>query len=129
MRERCARAYRFALPYSCSLSSVVGTNTTHTPLLLPYLQAVEQNDAEVERLGSGKGKKNNKKAIETLNQHIANHKAHIAKLETVNRLVANDSLEPEVVDEVKEDLDFYLEAYLEDPEFLDSYDEDYYYDR
>lgn len=36
----------------------------------------------------------------------------------------NDSLAAEPVDEIKDDLDFYLEAYADDPDFLESYDEE-----
>jgi CCR4-NOT transcriptional regulation complex NOT5 subunit len=31
----------------------------------------------------------------------------------------NDGLDPQLVDDIKEDLDFYLEAYADDPDFLE----------
>jgi CCR4-NOT transcription complex subunit 3 len=39
-----------------------------------------QHEAEIDQLSAGKGKKNNRKAIESWNQHITNHKYHIDKV-------------------------------------------------
>jgi len=90
-------------------------------------QLVEDRDVEIERLSTGKGKKTNKHIIEEYNSYILNHKFHINKLEGIMRLVNNDLLEIEVVDEIKEDLEYYIEAH-EDDEYIQSYDEDIFYE-
>ena len=88
---------------------------------------VEDREVEVERLGSGKGKKTNKHIIEEYNHFISNHKFHVNKLEGIMRLVNNDVLDVEVVNPVKEDLDYYLESY-EDDDYQQAYDEEFFYE-
>jgi CCR4-NOT transcription complex subunit 3 len=90
-------------------------------------EEIEEKDFEIERLSSGKGKKTNKHAIEQMQQHIANHKFHMSKLEGIIRLVNNDVVDAEAVDQIKDDLDFYLESYQED-EYMQTYDEEYIYE-
>lgn len=90
-------------------------------------EMVEEIDFEIEKLSSGKGKKTNKHQIEELQERIANHKFHISKLEGIIRLVNNDRLGVEPVDQMKEDLDYYLESY-EDEDYMAAYDEEYIYD-
>ena len=90
-------------------------------------QLVDDRDVEIERLSSGKGKKSNKHIIYEYNEFISNHKYHISKLEGIMRLVMNDRLDAELVDELKEDLEYYVEAYEED-EFIQGYDEELFYE-
>ena len=90
-------------------------------------QLVEDREVEIERLSSGKGKKTNKHILEEYMQFIAMHKFHINKLEGIMRLVNNDVLDVESVDQVREDLDYYMDSY-EDDDYLQAYDEDYFYD-
>ncbi len=90
-------------------------------------QAVEERDVEIERLCSGKGKKTNKHLIEENNEFIQSHKFHINKLEGIMRLVMNDVLGYDVVDELKEDLEYYIDSH-DDEEYLQSYDEEYFYE-
>jgi len=92
-----------------------------------FNQELEEKEFEIEKLSSGKGKKSNKAALEALTQHTANHKFHISKLEGIIRLVNNDRLDVEVVDPLKDDLDYYLESY-EDDDYAAAYDEDYFYE-
>jgi len=40
----------------------------------------------------------------------------------------NEGIEADAVNEIREDLDFYIEAYSDDPDFLESYDEEFYYE-
>lgn len=87
-----------------------------------FNEQVEEKDFEIEKLSSGKGKKTNKHQIEDLTQHIANHRYHISKLEGIIRLVNNDRLDAETVDQIKEDLDYYLESY-EDEDYMQAYGE------
>eukprot|EP00957_Ditylum_brightwellii_P036530 2766991-Ditylum_brightwellii.AAC.1 len=86
-------------------------------------QLVEDREVEIERLSSGKGKKTNKLVIEEYNTYISYHKYHISKLEGIMRLVNNDRLDVQPVDDIREDLDYYLEAH-EDDDYLMSYDEE-----
>lgn len=90
-------------------------------------QLVEDRDVEIERLSSGKGKKTNKHIIEEYNTYVSNHKFHINKLEGIMRLVNNDRLQTEVVDSIKDDLDFYIESY-EDDDYQQGYDEEFFYE-
>jgi CCR4-NOT transcription complex subunit 3 len=90
-------------------------------------EEIEEKDFEIERLSSGKGKKTNKHAIEQMLQHITNHKFHMSKLEGIIRLVNNDVVDAELVDQIKDDLDYYLESYQEE-EYMQTYDEEYIYE-
>lgn len=90
-------------------------------------QLLEDIEVEVERLSTGKGKKTNKQAIEECNMHVNNHKYHISKLEGITRLVNNDRLDVDPVNQVKDDLDYYLESY-EDEDYQQAYDEDFFYE-
>ena len=82
---------------------------------------------EIETLSSGKGKKTNKNQIEDCNQHLLSHKFHMSKLEGIMRLVRNDRIPPETVDEVKEDLEYYIESH-EDVDYMMAYDEECFYE-
>ena len=88
---------------------------------------VEEQDFEIEKLSSGKGKKTNKHQIEELLDHIANHKFHINKLEGIIRLVNNDRLDTETVDNLKDDLDYYLDSCYEE-DYMQAYDEEFFYE-
>ena len=90
-------------------------------------EMVEERDLEVERLGAGRGKKTNKNLIDECNHFLAMHKFHLTKLEGIMRLVNNDVLNVEVVDPIKEDLDYYIESY-EDDDYQQAYDEDFFYE-
>jgi CCR4-NOT transcriptional regulation complex NOT5 subunit len=88
---------------------------------------VEEREVEVERLGSGKGKKTNKHVIEEYTHHINNHKFHLNKLEGIMRLVNNDVLDVDTVNATKEDLEYYLEEH-EDDDYQQGYDEEFFYE-
>eukprot|EP01083_Nonionella_stella_P031731 86866_1 len=90
-------------------------------------ECVDEKDLEIERLSSGRGKKTNKHVIEEYNEIINSHKFHINKLEGVMRLVMNDRLKNELVDEMKEDIDYYVDSH-EEEEFMQCYDEEYFYE-
>jgi len=90
-------------------------------------QLVEDKDVEIERLSAGKGKKTNRHLIEEHNEFITSHKFHINKLEGVMRLVMNDLLDHELVDDLKEDIEYYIDSH-DDEEYMQSYDEEYFYD-
>ena len=92
-----------------------------------FTQEVEEKDFEIEKLSSGKGKKTQKNKIEALQQYVQQHKFHISKLEGIIRLVNNDVLSVDIVDPLKDDLDYYLESYS-DEDYAAAYDEDYFYE-
>lgn len=88
-------------------------------------EQIEAFECDLERLLTAKGRNKNKAEKENLEALVARHKWHVLKLEQINRLLDNDALEPAQVDELKDDIDYYLEANQE-PGFLDSYDDDLY---
>lgn len=90
-------------------------------------QLVEDADVEIERLSAGKGKKTNKTQIEEFMHRNAQHKFHIHKLEGIIRLVINDVLDVDLVDPLKDDLDYYLDSYTDD-DYQQAYDEDFFYE-
>lgn len=92
-----------------------------------FQEVLAEKEFEIEKLSIGKGKKQNKHQIESLQAQIANHKFHLSKLEGIIRLVNNDRLECDPVDALKEDLDYYLES-CEDEDYRMAYDEDFFYE-
>uniref|UniRef100_A0AAV1TFB1 General negative regulator of transcription subunit 3 n=1 Tax=Peronospora matthiolae TaxID=2874970 RepID=A0AAV1TFB1_9STRA len=87
---------------------------------------IEALESDIERLRLVKGRNRNKAEIDEKEKLLSRHKWHILKLEQINRLLDNAALEPEQVDELKEDVEYFLEANQE-PDFMDTYvDEDIY---
>ena len=80
------------------------------------------HEADMEKLTSGKGSKRNKQEIEQLEASIKRHRWHIARLEQITRLLDNDALQHEQINEIKEDVEYYIDANQE-PDFMDAYDE------
>lgn len=99
------------------ISEVIDSLQTH----------IDEQDLEIEKLSAGRGKKTNKNQIEECNQHLLSHKFHMSKLEGIMRLVRNDRISPDTVDEVREDLEYYLESHEED-DYMMAYDEECFYD-
>ncbi|TMW55143.1 hypothetical protein Poli38472_013905 [Pythium oligandrum] len=93
--------------------------------LSQFNEQIEAFECDLERMQQAKGRNKNKAEKENLEALITRHKWHILKLEQINRLLDNDALEPSDVDELKDDIDYYLEANQE-PGFLDTYDDDLY---
>ncbi|KMZ64144.1 CCR4-NOT transcription complex subunit 3 [Zostera marina] len=69
---------------------------------------IEHFEAEIEAVSVKKGKPRPPRLIH-LETSIARHKAHIMKLELILRLLDNDELSPEQVNDVKDFLDDYVE--------------------
>lgn len=88
---------------------------------------IDEKDLEVVKLSAGKGKKTNKSQIEEYNHHLLSHKFHMSKLEGIMRLVRNDRIPAEQVDELKEDLEYYIDSHQED-DYMMAYDEDGFYE-
>lgn len=83
---------------------------------------IDMHEADMEKLTSGKGSKKNKHEIDALEGSIKRHRWHIAKLEQITRLLDNDALQHEQINEIKEDVEYYIDANQE-PDFMDAYDE------
>mmetsp|Transcript_27005 Transcript_27005/g.80973 ORF Transcript_27005/g.80973 Transcript_27005/m.80973 type:complete len:706 (-) Transcript_27005:95-2212(-) len=83
---------------------------------------IDMHEADLEKLTSGKGSKRHKAEIEVLEASIKRHRWHIARLELITRLLDNDALQHEQINEVKEDVEYYIDANQE-PDFMDAYDE------
>jgi CCR4-NOT transcriptional regulation complex NOT5 subunit len=92
-----------------------------------FMEVIEERDLEVEKLSAGRGKKTNKNLIDECNNFLQMHKYHLMKLEGITRLVNNDVLDVDVVDPVREDLEYYLDSY-EDEDYQQAYDEDFFYE-
>lgn len=88
---------------------------------------IDEKDLEVVKLSAGKGKKTNKSQIEEYNHHLLSHKFHMSKLEGIMRLVRNDRIPADQVDELKEDLEYYIDSHQED-DYMMAYDEDGFYE-
>ena len=84
--------------------------------LTTQMEAVE---AEIEKLMSKK--KPNKAELEVQEGHLKRHKWHIGKLEQIVRLIDNDVVSPAQVEDVKEDVEYYIDSNTE-ADFLDAYD-------
>ncbi|KAJ8506614.1 hypothetical protein OPV22_007500 [Ensete ventricosum] len=69
---------------------------------------------EVEGLSVKKGKTRLPPRLTHLKTSIARHKAHILKLELILRLLDNDELSPEQVNDVKDFLEDYVERNQDD---------------
>ncbi|XP_034693418.1 CCR4-NOT transcription complex subunit 3 isoform X1 [Vitis riparia] len=85
---------------------------------------VDNFEAEIEGLSVKKGKTRPPR-LTHLETSIARHKAHIMKLELILRLLDNDELSPEQVNDVKDFLDDYVERNQEDFEEFSDVDELY----
>uniref|UniRef100_A0A7S2AHM1 CCR4-Not complex component Not N-terminal domain-containing protein n=1 Tax=Octactis speculum TaxID=3111310 RepID=A0A7S2AHM1_9STRA len=83
---------------------------------------IEATEADVEKLSSGKGKNKNKAELEEKDTTIRKHRWHISKMEQIIRMLDNDVLEVERIEEVKEDIEYYIDS-NQDPEFMASYED------
>ncbi|KAL0334275.1 UNVERIFIED_CONTAM: CCR4-NOT transcription complex subunit [Sesamum angustifolium] len=85
---------------------------------------IDSFEAEIEGLSVKKGKTRPPR-LTHLETSIARHKAHIMKLELILRLLDNDELSPEQVNDVKDFLDDYVERNQEDFDEFSDVDELY----
>jgi len=81
-------------------------------------------DLESKTIQRGRGSKS---LIEQYRQYNANHKFHFSKLRGIMLLVNKDLLSAELVKEIKEELDYYMDAY-DDEDYIQAYDEDMFYE-
>ncbi|KAG5555437.1 hypothetical protein RHGRI_006181 [Rhododendron griersonianum] len=85
---------------------------------------IDNFEAEIEGLSVKKGKMRPPR-LTHLETSIARHKAHIMKLELILRLLDNDELSPEQVNDVKDFLDDYVERNQDDFDEFSDVDELY----
>ncbi|KAL3533385.1 hypothetical protein ACH5RR_006906, partial [Cinchona calisaya] len=85
---------------------------------------IDNFEAEIEGLSVKKGKTRPPR-LTHLETSITRHKAHIMKLELILRLLDNDELSPEQVNDVKDFLDDYVERNQEDFDEFSDVDELY----
>ncbi|GMI79238.1 hypothetical protein like AT5G18230 [Hibiscus trionum] len=85
---------------------------------------IDSFEAEIEGLSVKKGKAKPPR-LTHLETSISRHKAHIMKLELILRLLDNDELSPEQVNDVKDFLDDYVERNQEDFDEFSDVDELY----
>ncbi|XP_063536738.1 CCR4-NOT transcription complex subunit 3 isoform X4 [Cydia strobilella] len=77
---------------------------------------VDQFESEIESLLVGKKKRLDKEKqdrMEELKQKLEKHRFHIKKLETLLRMLDNMSVEVEQIKRIKDDVEYYIDSYLE----------------
>ncbi|XP_064153790.1 CCR4-NOT transcription complex subunit 3a isoform X2 [Anguilla rostrata] len=79
---------------------------------------VDQFESEVESLSVQTRKKKGDKEdrIEELKQFIEKHRHHICRLETILRMLDNDSVQVDLIRKIKDDVEYYLDS-SQDPDF------------
>ena len=74
-------------------------------------QQTEELEAEVEEMSSTKrGRQQNSEEIQNKEQVMQDNKWHCDQMDVVIRLLDNDELEADQVDELQEDLEYYFET-------------------
>ncbi|XP_077454400.1 CCR4-NOT transcription complex subunit 3a [Stigmatopora argus] len=81
---------------------------------------VDQFESEVESLSvqtrKKKGDKEKQDRIEELKRLIERHRYHIRMLETILRMLDNDSVPVDAIQKIKDDVDYYIDS-SQDPDF------------
>ncbi|KAH9383551.1 hypothetical protein HPB48_025123 [Haemaphysalis longicornis] len=78
---------------------------------------VDQFESELELLTPGLKKKNdNQGRVDQLKALLARHQYHVVKLETLMRMLDNGTIEVSKINEIKEDVEYYIES-CQDPDF------------
>ncbi|XP_030053746.1 CCR4-NOT transcription complex subunit 3 isoform X2 [Microcaecilia unicolor] len=81
---------------------------------------VDQFESEVESLSvqtrKKKGDKDKQDRIEGLKRHIEKHRYHIRMLETILRMLDNDSINVDAIRKIKDDVEYYVDS-SQDPDF------------
>ncbi|XP_001378541.1 CCR4-NOT transcription complex subunit 3 [Monodelphis domestica] len=81
---------------------------------------VDQFESEVESLSvqtrKKKGDKDKQDRIEGLKRHIEKHRYHVRMLETILRMLDNDSILVDSIRKIKDDVEYYVDS-SQDPDF------------
>jgi CCR4-NOT transcription complex subunit 3 len=76
---------------------------------------IEAIEADIEKVSNGKGKgKTWKETVEKYENRILKNRFHITRLEQILKLIDNDDLEPSTLDDIKDDVEYYIECAAED---------------
>lgn len=87
----------------------------------------DQYESEVEAIMAAKKKrldKDKQEKVDDLKSKVDRHKFHIAKLETLLRLVDNDGVDLDQVKKIKDDVEYYIDS-SQEPDFEEN---EYLYD-
>lgn len=88
---------------------------------------IDQYESEIESLLAGKKKrldKDKQDRMDELRSKLDRNKFHIAKLETLLRMLDNDTVDVEQVRRIKDDVEYYIES-SQEPDFEEN---EYIYD-
>ncbi|XRB03084.1 CCR4-NOT transcription complex subunit [Pycnococcus provasolii] len=88
-------------------------------------EQVEQFEGEMEGITPAKKGKAKPPRLVHLEESISRHQEHIAKLETVLRLIENDSLPPDIVEDIKDLVEDYVERNQDDPQDFENVEDLY----
>ena len=85
---------------------------------------IDQFEAEIENLGTtkkkkGRGGNDQAEQIESLNNLLEKHRDHVQKLETLLRMLDNDTVDINQIKDIKDDLEYYIEN-CQDPDFMEN---------
>jgi CCR4-NOT transcription complex subunit 3 len=91
-----------------------------------FNEQIDAIEADIESLSSSKRSK--RADIDEKELLLTRHRWHVTKLEHVTRLIDNEQIAASDVNEVKDDIEYYLEAAIEDPDFMDTNGDDDIYE-
>mmetsp|Transcript_31239 Transcript_31239/g.31772 ORF Transcript_31239/g.31772 Transcript_31239/m.31772 type:complete len:417 (+) Transcript_31239:69-1319(+) len=77
-------------------------------------ELIDSLEADLERISVTSKKGKNKDTMEKYESRIQKNKWHVARLEQIRRLMDNDCLDPSNIDEIKDDVDYYIESAADD---------------
>lgn len=88
---------------------------------------IDQFESEIESLLAGKKKRLDKEKqdkMDDLKAKLERHKFHVTKLETLLRMLDNDSVDVDQIKKIKDDVEYYIES-SQEPDFEEN---EYLYD-
>ena len=120
-RETKTKAYsREGLAAAAKLSPEQQKRRTIRKWVQEMLQQIQDQiegfEAQIESLSSAKKKGKDHDAIEELESQITQHNWHVEKLEMIIRALDNDVIDAEQVEELKEEIEYFIES-NQDPDF------------
>ena len=86
-------------------------------------QQVDMFESEIETTSSYSRKKkldrDKQERVDELNNFVEKHRFHIRNLETLLRMLDNETIQPEKINVIRDDIEYYLEA-CQDPDYEDN---------
>ena len=83
---------------------------------------MDQFEAEIETLGmtkKKKGRNDQSEQIDQLNTLLEKHRDHVQKLETLLRMLDNETVDINQIKDIKEDVEYYIDN-CQEPEFMEN---------